>query len=203
MQQLSKLTLKQSVPWSIALLGWFVFEPSHFSSVLQAAEWTLSRSRPSGRHQGNKWPPAPRGETRKGAVCFVRSTSELFHSLLLSLLVAAQIWDRQGLRKCLNLSAVNKHGRVYDDGEFVSMRTLLHHYNRGIMQYSVRQFGDVSWHCCVICVCVFPAQFGCLSWSQCENKLLYVAEKLKSTWMVTHDGEHAFRKVLHRWVCSL
>uniref|UniRef100_G3NQV5 acylaminoacyl-peptidase n=1 Tax=Gasterosteus aculeatus aculeatus TaxID=481459 RepID=G3NQV5_GASAC len=96
---------------------------------------------------------SPRGETRKGAVCFVRSTSELFHSLLLSLLVAAQIWDRQGLRKCLNLSAVNKHGRVYDD-----------------------------------------AQFGCLSWSQCENKLLYVAEKLKSTWMVTHDGEHAFRK---------
>lgn len=26
----------------------------------------------------------------------------------------------------------------------------------------------------------FPAQFGCLSWSRCENKLLYVAEKSRS-----------------------
>uniref|UniRef100_A0AAQ4QD24 Acylamino-acid-releasing enzyme n=1 Tax=Gasterosteus aculeatus aculeatus TaxID=481459 RepID=A0AAQ4QD24_GASAC len=51
-----------------------------------------------------------------------------------------EVRQEKGLRKCLNLSAVNKHGRVYDD-----------------------------------------AQFGCLSWSQCENKLLYVAEKLKRT----------------------
>lgn len=47
-----------------------------------------------------------------------------------------EVWDERGLRKCLNLTALNKHGRVYDDGHF-----------------------------------------GCLSWSQCENKLLYVAEK--------------------------
>lgn len=28
---------------------------------------------------------------------------------------------------------------------------------------------------------VFPAQFGCLSWSRCEHKLLYVAEKSRNT----------------------
>lgn len=47
-----------------------------------------------------------------------------------------EVWDERGLRKCLNLTAINKHGRVYDD-----------------------------------------VHFGCLSWSRCENKLLYVAEK--------------------------
>lgn len=26
-------------------------------------------------------------------------------------------------------------------------------------------------------MCVFAAQFGCLSWSRCEKKLLYVAER--------------------------
>ncbi|XP_068191593.1 S9 family peptidase [Antennarius striatus] len=50
-----------------------------------------------------------------------------------------EIWDRHGLQTCLNLTALNKHGRVYDD-----------------------------------------AQFGSLSWSPCENKLLYVAEKSKN-----------------------
>uniref|UniRef100_A0A3B4UTK7 Acylamino-acid-releasing enzyme n=1 Tax=Seriola dumerili TaxID=41447 RepID=A0A3B4UTK7_SERDU len=58
-----------------------------------------------------------------------------------------EIWDCHGLRKCLNLTALNEHGRVYDD-----------------------------------------AQFGSLSWSDCENKLLYVAEKNKHT-SETHDGE--------------
>ncbi|XP_019114958.1 acylamino-acid-releasing enzyme isoform X2 [Larimichthys crocea] len=57
-----------------------------------------------------------------------------------------EIWDHYGLRKCLNLTALDKHGRVYDD-----------------------------------------AQFGCLSWSDCENRLLYVAEKNK--FMETNDGE--------------
>ncbi|KAG8002822.1 Acylamino-acid-releasing enzyme [Nibea albiflora] len=57
-----------------------------------------------------------------------------------------EIWDHYGLRKCLNLTALDKHDRVYDD-----------------------------------------AQFGCLSWSDCENRLLYVAEKNK--FMDTNDGE--------------
>ncbi|XP_040909937.1 S9 family peptidase isoform X2 [Toxotes jaculatrix] len=64
-----------------------------------------------------------------------------------------EIWDGHGLRKCLNLTALNKHGRVYDD-----------------------------------------AQFGCLSWSECENKLLYVAEKSKNTSTESHDGESACGK---------
>nr|XP_057941213.1 S9 family peptidase isoform X2 [Doryrhamphus excisus] len=29
-----------------------------------------------------------------------------------------EIWDHHGLRKCLNLTALNKHGGVYDDGQF-------------------------------------------------------------------------------------
>ncbi|XP_030280289.1 acylamino-acid-releasing enzyme [Sparus aurata] len=64
-----------------------------------------------------------------------------------------EIWDPQGLRKSLNLTALNRHGRVYDD-----------------------------------------AQFGCLSWSECENKLLYVAEKSKNTSVETHDGKSACGK---------
>ncbi|XP_060930452.1 S9 family peptidase [Limanda limanda] len=75
----------------------------------------------------------------------VRETSG--HQLL-------EIWDRNGLRKCLNLTALNQHGRVYDD-----------------------------------------AQFGCMSWSDCETKLLYVAEKSKKkSSSETCDGESAFGK---------
>ncbi|KAM3617790.1 uncharacterized protein V6R79_011295 [Siganus canaliculatus] len=64
-----------------------------------------------------------------------------------------EIWDPQGLRKCLNLTALNVHGRVYDD-----------------------------------------AHFGCLSWSPCETKLLYVAEKSRNTSGETHDGNSAWGK---------
>uniref|UniRef100_A0A4W6C0E1 acylaminoacyl-peptidase n=1 Tax=Lates calcarifer TaxID=8187 RepID=A0A4W6C0E1_LATCA len=65
----------------------------------------------------------------------------------------APVSGDHGLRKCLNLTALNIHGRVYDD-----------------------------------------AQFGCLSWSECENKLLYVAEKSKNTSTETHDGDSACGK---------
>lgn len=64
-----------------------------------------------------------------------------------------EIWDRHGLRKCLNLTALNKHGRVYDD-----------------------------------------AQFGCLSWSECETKLLYIAERSKCASVETQEGDSACRK---------
>ncbi|MEQ2287504.1 hypothetical protein AMECASPLE_013308, partial [Ameca splendens] len=64
-----------------------------------------------------------------------------------------EIWDRHGLRKCLNLSALNIHGRVYDD-----------------------------------------SQFGCLSWSECERKLLYVAESSRSSSAETRSRESASRK---------
>ncbi|XP_037540885.1 S9 family peptidase [Nematolebias whitei] len=61
-----------------------------------------------------------------------------------------EIWDCHGLRKCLNLSALNIHGKVYDD-----------------------------------------AHFGCLSWSECEKKLLYVAEKIKNSAGGRDTGEPA------------
>ncbi|XP_031601250.1 S9 family peptidase [Oreochromis aureus] len=80
----------------------------------------------------------------RGLRAVIRDTSG--HQLL-------EIWNCHGLRKCLNLTALNKHGRVYDD-----------------------------------------AQFGCLSWSECENKLLYVAERSKNASAETQDGGHAWRK---------
>lgn len=48
-----------------------------------------------------------------------------------------------------------------------------------------------------VCARVFPAQFGCLSWSECENKLLYVAEKSRNTSVETQDGKAACEKVIH------
>ena len=95
------------------------------SSALQVTEWTLSHSGPEGRCQGNKWPPAPGGEKKRPQYFSVRCPLEHFDRLLLFVFVAAQIWDHHGLRKCLNLTALNKHGRVYDDGEtcFVVMFT--------------------------------------------------------------------------------
>ncbi|RVE70303.1 hypothetical protein OJAV_G00063140 [Oryzias javanicus] len=61
-----------------------------------------------------------------------------------------EIWDGHGLRKCLNLTALKIHGKVYDD-----------------------------------------AQFGSLSWSDCESRLLYVAEKSRNS---SASGESGCRK---------
>lgn len=44
---------------------------------------------------------------------------------------------------------------------------------------------------------MFSAQFGCLSWSKCENKLLYVAEKRKNVTADAHNKESACGKVTH------
>ncbi|XP_078110696.1 acylamino-acid-releasing enzyme [Sander vitreus] len=124
------------------------------SRLCYSQQWTLIAD--SNDHQSIRTvlPPGPcvpvSGELLSGLSpiralrAVVRETSG--HQLL-------EIWDRHGLRKCLNLTALNKHGRVYDD-----------------------------------------AQFGCLSWSECENKLLYVAEKSKNTSVETQDGESACRK---------
>lgn len=80
----------------------------------------------------------------QGLRAVIRDTSG--HQLL-------EIWNCHGLRKCLNLTALNKHGRVYDD-----------------------------------------AQFGCLSWSECESKLLYVAEKSKNASVEAHGGGYTWTK---------
>ncbi|XP_036389011.1 S9 family peptidase [Megalops cyprinoides] len=47
-----------------------------------------------------------------------------------------EIWNKHGMTKSLDLTSLNKHGRVYED-----------------------------------------AQFGCLAWSACEGRVLYVAER--------------------------
>ncbi|MFT7800904.1 acylamino-acid-releasing enzyme-like [Arapaima gigas] len=47
-----------------------------------------------------------------------------------------EIWSKHGMLKNIDLTSLNKHGKVYDD-----------------------------------------VQFGCLAWSPCESKVLYVAEK--------------------------
>lgn len=43
---------------------------------------------------------------------------------------------------------------------------------------------------------VFSAQFGCLSWSRCEHKLLYVAEKSRNTSAETGCPQPERTKVL-------
>uniref|UniRef100_A0A8C7V1L8 acylaminoacyl-peptidase n=1 Tax=Oncorhynchus mykiss TaxID=8022 RepID=A0A8C7V1L8_ONCMY len=50
-----------------------------------------------------------------------------------------EVWSNSSLKKIIHLTALNKHGRVYED-----------------------------------------AQFGCLAWSTCESRLLYVAEGKRS-----------------------
>ncbi|XP_062419699.1 S9 family peptidase [Pungitius pungitius] len=124
------------------------------SRLRYSQQWTLIADSNDHKSIRTVLPPGPcvpvSGELLSGLSpvqglrAVIRETSG--HQLL-------EIWDRHGLRKCLNLTALNKHGRVYDD-----------------------------------------AQFGCLSWSECENKLLYVAEKIKNTSIAALDGEHAFRK---------
>ncbi|XP_010894149.2 S9 family peptidase isoform X1 [Esox lucius] len=51
-----------------------------------------------------------------------------------------EVWSNYGMKKVLDLTALNKHGRVYEDG-----------------------------------------QFGCLAWSACESRVLYVAEWKRPT----------------------
>ncbi|XP_029291601.1 LOW QUALITY PROTEIN: acylamino-acid-releasing enzyme [Cottoperca gobio] len=124
------------------------------SRLRYSQQWTLIADSNHRKSIRTVLPPGPcvpvSGESLsglspiRGLRAVVRETSG--HQLL-------EIWDHRGLRKCLNLTALNKHGRVYDD-----------------------------------------AQFGCLSWSECENKLLYVAEKNKDTSIESHGGDSACRK---------
>ncbi|XP_077466136.1 acylamino-acid-releasing enzyme isoform X2 [Stigmatopora argus] len=122
--------------------GWSQTDLVRASKLTYSQEWTLiSSPQDHGHHITTVFPPGP---------CLPLS-GELLSKLSPSGNLRAvvrdkggdlllEIWDRHGLSKCLNLSALNKHGSVYDD-----------------------------------------VQFGVLSWSLCESKLLYVAEKMKNT----------------------
>ncbi|KAF7652406.1 hypothetical protein LDENG_00097330 [Lucifuga dentata] len=124
------------------------------SRLRYTQQWTLIASSNDHKTITAVLPPGPcvpvsaellsQNSPIKGLRAVVRETGG--HQLL-------EIWDSHGLRKCLDLTALNEHGRVYDD-----------------------------------------AQFGCLSWSECESKLLYVAETSKSTSTQTHNAEPMFGK---------
>ncbi|XP_029361878.1 acylamino-acid-releasing enzyme [Echeneis naucrates] len=124
------------------------------SRVFYSQQWTLITDSNDHRRIRTVLPPrscAPVSGESLSAVSPIRGLRAVIretggHQLL-------EIWDCHGLRKCLNLTALNKHGRLYED-----------------------------------------AQFGCLSWSECENKLLYVAEKSRNTSKETDDGESACGK---------
>ncbi|XP_051915404.1 S9 family peptidase [Hippocampus zosterae] len=121
--------------------GWSQTDAVRASRLCYTQQWTLISAPGNKQNIKTVLPPGPcvplSGELLSalssigGLRAVVRDTGG--HQLL-------EIWDHHGLRKCLNLTALNKHGGVYDD-----------------------------------------AQFGGLSWSECENKLLYIAEKMKNT----------------------
>lgn len=107
------------------------------SALRYSQQWTLFADRNEHKSVKTVLPPGPcspaSGELLS-ALSPVRGLRAVVRETGVGQLL--EIWDSHGLRKCLNLTALRQHGRVYDD-----------------------------------------AQFGCLSWSGCENKLLYVAEK--------------------------
>ncbi|XP_029911078.1 acylamino-acid-releasing enzyme isoform X2 [Myripristis murdjan] len=112
-------------------------------------QWTLITDSNDHKTIKTVLPPGPcvpvsgellsRSSPVRGLRAVVRETAG--HQLL-------EIWDSHGLSKCLDLTALHAHGRVYDD-----------------------------------------VHFGCLSWSECETRLLYVAERNRSASAETHDGE--------------
>ncbi|XP_077437684.1 acylamino-acid-releasing enzyme isoform X2 [Vanacampus margaritifer] len=121
--------------------GWSQTDVVRASRLCYSQQWTLISASRDQRNIRTVLPPGPcvplSGELLSGLSpigglrAVVRDTGG--HQLL-------EIWDHHGLRKCLNLTALNVHGGVYDD-----------------------------------------AQFGGLSWSECESKLLYIAEKIGNT----------------------
>ncbi|XP_057686019.1 S9 family peptidase [Corythoichthys intestinalis] len=122
--------------------GWSQTDLVRASKLSYSQQWTLI-STPQDHHQYIRtvFPPGPcvplSGEllSRLSPSGNLRAVVRDKGGVLL-----LEIWNHHGLSKCLNLSALNKHGSIYDD-----------------------------------------VQFGVLSWSACESKLLYIAEKIKNT----------------------
>lgn len=82
--------------------------------------------------------------------------------------VAPQIWSKNIKVRSIDLTALKKHGKVYEDGEWSAASCLL---------------PDAA----VIHQCYWSSlwststdQFGCLVWSHSETHLLYVAEKKRA-----------------------
>lgn len=75
----------------------------------------------------------------------------------------AQVWEKNRKLKSFNLTALEKHGPVYEDGEAPAVRA---GWAEG--RPSPGAPPDRPSH---------PDCFGCLSWSHSETHLVYVAEK--------------------------
>ncbi|XP_035513474.1 S9 family peptidase [Morone saxatilis] len=89
------------------------------SRLRYSQQWTLIRDSNEHKSIRTVLPPGPCVPVSRellsglspirGLRAVVRET--IGHQLL-------EIWDQHCLRKCLNLTALNKHGRVYDDAQF-------------------------------------------------------------------------------------
>ncbi|XP_061841499.2 acylamino-acid-releasing enzyme isoform X1 [Nerophis lumbriciformis] len=121
--------------------GWSQADAVRGSRRCFSQQWTLILDSEDRKTIRTVLPPGPRGP-QSAEVLSGASPSGAVRALVADTggQQLMEIWDHHGLRKCLNLNALNKHGAVYDD-----------------------------------------SQFGVLSWSQCESKILYVAEKLRTT----------------------
>lgn len=76
-----------------------------------------------------------------------------------------QVWEKNRKLKSFNLSALEKHGPVYEDGKAAGWR-------------AGRVTGGRLWpRTPSDWLSLHPDCFGCLSWSHSETHLLYVAEK--------------------------
>lgn len=74
-----------------------------------------------------------------------------------------QVWEKNRKLKSFNLSALEKHGPVYEDGEALAA-------TGGVGRGAAAARAPPDWPS-------RPDCFGCLSWSHSETHLLYVAEK--------------------------
>lgn len=83
--------------------------------------------------------------------------------------VVLQIWSKNIKMKSINLTALKKHGKVYEDGEFC--------YGHFFWSFgNVTTMAHLCYHHNTLCF-QSSEQFGCLVWSHSETHLLYVAEK--------------------------
>lgn len=84
------------------------------------------------------------------------------------LFVTLQIWSKNIKMKSVNLTALKKHGKVFEDGESSAVKISIYFVYRFLVA-PVQMFF-------ILCFASIE-QFGCLVWSHSETHLLYVAER--------------------------
>ncbi|ROL49160.1 Acylamino-acid-releasing enzyme [Anabarilius grahami] len=107
-----------------------------------------------------------------------------------------EVWGQNGLEKSLDLIALNKHGKVYEDG--ISGSPVFRPLTRTprlsgaaktdccsnvpgcflqLFRLQAHTLEEIAHRFCLKPVAADFNGFACLAWSPCEKKLLYVAEK--------------------------